>query len=253
MNTLKKILGILLALTLLASSALAQEIFVFGTSEQGRELTCVRLGEENAEKSLLITFAVHGFEGAYDRDGQVLVDMASRLIAYFDANPRELCGYALYVVPCVNPDGLAEGTTEDGFGRANANGIDINRDFPAKWKQLSTARYRTGDAPFATAEARAIRDLVETIQPTYGVDVHGWIHGVYGSRDLAKAFQKSFGFSKRREYQSGGKLSQWLEEVTEAAVLIELPRKPTRENYLEANTENLIEGLTWWFSQSVKK
>ena len=245
----KKLLSLLLAVLCLPLCAFAQESFVFGHSEMGRELRCVRIGDAEAEKSLLITFAVHGFEGAYDHDGQVLVDMANLLIAHYDAHPDELCGHALYVVPCVNPDGLLEGTTEDGFGRMNASSIDINRDFPVKWTAMHSARYRTGDAPFATAEARAIRDLVEKIKPNYGVDVHGWIHGVYGSKDLAKVFQQSFGFSKRRTYQSGGKLSQWLEEQLEAAVLIELPRKPTREGYLEKNTENLIEGLNRWFSR----
>ena len=246
---MKRFLCAVLLAALLPTMAIGQESFVFGHSEMGRELVCVRIGDEAAEKSLLITFGVHGFEGAYDRDGQMLADIAQLVIGHYDAYPEELCGHALYVVPCVNPDGLAEGTTEDGFGRMNANAIDINRDFPAKWKPMNSARYRTGDAPFATAEARAIRDLVETIRPTYGVDVHGWIHGVYGSRDLAKVFQKSFGFSKRREYQSGGKLSQWMEEVMEAAVLIELPRKPTREGYAEANADNLIEGLNLWFSR----
>jgi len=246
---LKRFLCAVLLAALLPTMAIGQESFVFGYSEMGRELVCVRIGDEVAEKSLLITFGVHGFEGAYDRDGQMLADIAQLVIGHYDAYPEELCGHALYVVPCMNPDGLAEGTTEDGFGRMNANAIDINRDFPAKWKPMNSARYRTGDAPFATAEARAIRDLVETIRPTYGVDVHGWIHGVYGSRDLAKVFQKSFGFSKRREYQSGGKLSQWMEEVMEAAVLIELPRKPAREGYAEANADNLIEGLNLWFSR----
>ena len=249
MSLLKRMLAFALIFAALGTGAQAQERFVFGHSERGRELSCVRIGDENAEKSLLITFAVHGFEGAYDHDGQVLVDIAERLIAHYDANPSDLCGHALYVVPCVNPDGLLDGTTEDGFGRMNASSIDINRDFPAKWKPMNSARYRTGDAPFATAEARAIRDLVERIHPTYGVDVHGWIHGVYGSKDLAKAFQKSFGFSQRRAYQSGGKLSQWLETQLEAAVLIELPRKPTREGYIEQNTDNLIEGLNFWFSR----
>lgn len=246
---LKRIVALVLALAALPLAGMAQERFVFGHSELGRELVCVRLGEENAEKSLLMTFAVHGFEGAYDRDGQVLVKIANLVTEHYEAHPEDLNGHALYVVPCVNPDGLAEGTTEDGFGRMNAKAIDINRDFPTGWKPMQSARYRTGDAPFATAEARAIRDLVQELQPSYGVDVHGWIHGVYGSKELAKAFQRSFGFSKRRQYQSGGKLSQWMEEQMEAAVLIELPRKPSREGYVEANAQNLIEGLNAWFAR----
>lgn len=246
---MKRILALLLVLAVLPVGAFAQDSFVFGHSEMGRELVCVRLGDADAEKSMLLTFAVHGFEGAYAQDGQVLVEIARQVIAHYETKPQDLCGHALYVVPCVNPDGLAEGTTEDGFGRMNAREIDINRDFPVRWKPMNTDRYRTGDAPFATAEARAIRDLVETVKPSWGVDVHGWIHGVYGSKALAKVFQQSFGFSERRSYQSGGKLSQWLEEQLEAAVLIELPHKPARAGYIEQNAGKLIDGLNRWFAR----
>lgn len=233
---------------LLMGGACAEERFVFGTSELGRDLVCVRLGEEHAEKSMLMTFAVHGFEDAYDHDGQVLVEIAEALIAHYGANPDGLNGHALYIVPCVNPDGLLEGETKNGFGRANASGIDINRDFPARWKQYKNARNRTGDAPFASAEARAIRDLAETIQPAWGVDVHGWIECVYGTRALARPFMDAFrvGYAS---YQTGGKLSQWLALTAEEAVLVELPRKPSREGYVQDCTQKLIAALDAWFAR----
>ena len=241
-----KWLAMLLCL-LMMGSACAEERFVFGQSEMGRDLTCVRLGDEAAEKSLLMTFAVHGFEDAYDHDGQLLVEIAELLIAHYDADPSGLNGHTLYIVPCVNPDGLLDGTTRNGFGRANANGIDINRDFSARWQKFTNGRNQTGDKPFASAEARAIRDLVEQIQPAWGVDVHGWIECVYGTRSLARPFMDAFDV-KYADYITGGKLSQWLAKNAEAAVLVELPRNPGGQEYVQDCAQKLIAGLDAWFA-----
>ena len=240
-----KCLILLLCLLMMGGAA---EAFVFGQSEMGRDLVCVQLGDKGAEQAMLMTFAVHGFEDAYDHDGELLVQIADGLIAYYQAHPDSLNGHALYIVPCVNPDGLADGTTKDGFGRANASGVDINRDFPAEWKRYKNARNRTGEEPFASAEARALRDLTEMIQPAWGVDVHGWIECVYGTRELAQPFMDAFGVDHAK-YQSGGKLSQWLEERTEGAVLVELPRRPGREGYVQDCTQKLIAALDAWFAR----
>lgn len=241
-----KWLAVLLCL-LMAGSACAQEHFVFGQSEMGRDLTCVRLGDEAAEKSLLMTFAIHGFEDDYDHDGWVLVEIAEKVIAHYEADASGLNGHALYIVPCLNPDGLLEGTTRNGFGRGNANGIDINRDFSVRWKKYTNGRNRTGSAPFASAEARAVRDLVEQIQPAWGVDVHGWIECVYGTRNLASPFMDAFDVDYA-SYITGGKLSQWLAKQCEAAVLVELPRNPSQEGYVQDCAQKLIAALDAWFS-----
>ena len=244
---MKRWIMLVLALLCLPLWAQAEHRFVYGKSELGRDLVCVRTGQEDG-KAFLMTFAVHGFEDAEDHDGRYLVQIAERVIAHFDQHPEDLMGHALCVVPCVNPDGAEEGTSKQGFGRANANGIDINRDFPEKWTYKTTARYRTGDAPFATAEARALRDLVQAIRPAWAADVHGWINRVYGDRALAKCFRSAFGF-KYHNYSGGGMLSQWMGTQTEAAVLVELPDRPGREGYVEKNAQKLIEALKMWFAQ----
>ena len=247
---MKRVVICLVLLALLPSLAFAQERFVFGHSEMGRALECVRVGDEDAPKSMLMTFAVHGFEDAEDHDGRYLVEIAEKLIAHYDENPQDLCGHALYVVPCVNPDGLEEGKSKDGFGRANVNGLDINRDFPEKWTKKTTARYRTGAEPFATAEARAVRDLTQKVQPAWAADVHGWINRVYGTKELAQCFTQAFGF-KHRNYSGGGMLAQWMQTQTEAAVLVELPDRPGREGYVDRNAAKLIEALNRWFAAQV--
>lgn len=254
---MKRILFFLLSLALLTACTTAlceeaslYEAFTYGTSVQGRELICHRIGDPEASRSFLMVFAIHGFEDSFKRDGQVLTEIAELMIEHYRANAGQLNDYVLYIVPCANPDGQTEGKSQDGFGRCNADGIDINRDFPVEWKRMTSSRYRTGDEPFTSVEACALRDLALSLSPTYGADVHGWINRVYGDEALSAPFMEAFGF-KHHEYKSGGKLSQWLDEITQGAILIELPDSARSEGFVQTSAQQLIAGLDAWMNSSV--
>ncbi len=245
----------ILLLVCIAASALAQqsqnlyEAFIYGTSVQGRLLTCHRIGDPNASRSILMVFSIHGFEDSFKQDGRVLSEIANLMIEHYRADPSLLGDAVLYIVPCANPDGQEAGKSEDGFGRCNADGIDINRDFPVGWKKMTSSRYRTGAEPFSTPEAKALRYLVETVKPTYGVDVHGWIDRVYGTSDMAQPFMDAFGFPYA-EYTSGGKLSQWMEEQMQAAVLVELPDNARSDGFSADCANKLIVAVDAWLLQT---
>jgi len=242
---MKKVVSLLIMISLLlfACPAFSEqppyEQFVYGTSEQGRDLVCCKVGTGESGKSLLMIFELHGYEDKYDRDGQVLTDIAYEILDHYAADTPS---FTLYVVPSANPDGLIAGKSKNGFGRCNANGIDINRDFPVGWTRKTTARYKTGKAPFASAEAAAIRDLVGLIAPTYGADVHGWLGCIYGTKSMAAPFIEAFGFSWYAD-GAGGKCSMWLETVCEAAVLIELPDNIRDEGYVASAAAGLIQAI----------
>lgn len=248
-----KIKGMLCLLILLWSFAAgAEEMprqFVYGTSEMGKELVCHVIGDENAERSLLMIFGVHGFEDDYPRDGQVLRLIAEEVIAHYEAAPDTLADCCLYVVPSANPDGLLDGKTQNGFGRCNAKGLDINRDFPVNWKKRTDDRNKTGDEPFSTAEARAIRSLVEQVTPTWAMDVHGWINASYGDGAMARTFAKPFKFTVKQPV-SGGMLCSWLSTVTEEAIMLELPFSPNEGRYVRENSQRLIEGIDAWVEEN---
>ena len=246
---MKRILTVVLCLVLCTVACCAAgeeaelyEVFSYGQSVQERELLCHRIGDPEAPNSFLWVFAIHGFEDNFKRDGQVLTQIAGLMIDHYREKADQLGDYVLYIVPAANPDGQEAGKSQDGFGRCNADGIDINRDFPVGWKRMTTSRYLTGKEPFASAEAQALKTLVESIHPTYGADVHGWINRVYGSSELAQPFMEAFGF-KYWEYRSGGMLSQWLAEETEGSLLIELPDNARAEGFAEDCAQKLIQGL----------
>lgn len=219
--------------------------FIYGQSELGRDLICHRVGKADADKSLLMVFGVHGFEDAFDRDGEVLKMIAQRIMAHYEENADDLRSFCLYVIPSANPDGLLEGTTKDGFGRCNANGIDINRDFSSDWSKQTYSRNRTGKTPFSTAEARAIRDLVERVKPDYAMDVHGWCELSFGNGKMAKIFAEPFDFEVRR-LCGGGMLCAWLNTVTQESMMLELPPEPDKEEYVATTSARLIEGVNAW-------
>ncbi len=230
-----------------ASKSVQHTQFVYGQSELGRDLVCHRVGMADAEKSILLVFGVHGFEDAFDRDGEVLALIAERIIAHYEENGDELLSFCLYVVPSANPDGLLEGTMTDGFGRCNANGIDINRDFSVDWSKQTLDRTRTGEKPFSTAEARAIRSLVETVKPDYAMDVHGWCKLSFGNGKMAKLVAEPFGFEVKR-LCGGGMLCAWLNKVTDEGMMIELPPEPNKEAYVTETSAGLIEGINAWMA-----
>ena len=243
-RTLCLLLSLLCTLTAGAEETPRRQ-FVYGTSEMGKELICHVVGDETAKRSLLMIFGVHGFEDDYPHDGQVLRLIAEEVIAHYAAAPEKLADCCLYIVPTANPDGLQDGKTQNGFGRCNANGLDINRDFPVNWKKRTDDRNRTGDEPFSTAEARAIRDLVERIKPTWAMDVHGWINASYGDGAMARTFARPFRFTVKQPV-SGGMLCSWLSTVTEEAIMLELPFSPNEGRYVKDNSQRLITGIDAW-------
>ena len=229
-----------------ADSVLSE--ITYGSSENGRPLVCFRVGQSDASHALLLIFGVHGFEDAYDRDGEVLRLIAHRVIDAFAASVHTLGDYALYVVPCANPDGLIDGKSSNGYGRCNARGIDVNRDFPVNWSEQYRSRIQTGSEPFSTAEARAIRDLVTALSPACAVDVHGWLSSVYGEGPFSSLLAEAFGLNIRA-VRSGGTLVQWLKTAAEEAVLLELPHQPNSSAYVDVNSEKLIASIRSYCAQ----
>jgi protein MpaA len=78
----------------------------------------------------------------------------------------------LWVVPTINPDGVAANT------RGNAHGVDLNRNFGYDWAPLSGGEY-SGTGPLSEPESRAATRLIRRIQP----DVTIWFHQPFGIVD----------------------------------------------------------------------
>jgi protein MpaA len=133
---------------------------VIGHSVRGRPLIATVKGDPHAADRFLVVGCVHGDEPAGIR-------VARRLLA--SAQPRDA---ALWVLPTLNPDGVAAGT------RGNAHHVDLNRNFPFAWRALGGLEY-SGPHPLSEPEARAAERLVRRIEP----DVTIWFHQPFGLVD----------------------------------------------------------------------
>ena len=239
---MRRRLVILAALVLLftfGASAETGEKTVYGYSGEGRELVAWRYGD--GEHVLVMCFAIHGFEDKWDRDSHALVYSAEKLRAYLEtSNLPDLHNWTVYVLPCLNPDGLYSGWTNNGPGRCtttyfdesgrlvSGRGIDMNRCFPAMFRQLDSSRNFNGSSPMACREARALAEFLTGVKggkTNVLVDVHGWLEQtITTSPRLLTAVQSQFPDNRITEYNGGnGYLIRYAYTMGYESCLLELP------------------------------
>jgi protein MpaA len=146
----------------LPSPALAERVEV-GRSADGRTIVASRMGDRDAPRKALVVGSIHGDE----RGGLAVTRELRRRWA------RRLNGVEVWVVDTFNPDGLRRGT------RQNARGVDLNRNFPYRWRMNGRrgSRYWGGPRPLSEPESRAIRRLVLQLRPAVTV----WYHQPWGA------------------------------------------------------------------------
>src|SRR2546430_1561676 len=154
MRRLALVLGVaaLLFLSSGAAAARARRI-VLGRSVDGRPIVAAELGNPASARKVLVVGALHGNEPA----GIAIADLLISRPA--------LAGVDLWVVPSFNPDGVAAGT------RGNAHGVDLNRNFPWRWRPLSGVYY-SGPHPLSEPESRLAAKLILRLRPMVTI----WFH-----------------------------------------------------------------------------
>jgi hypothetical protein len=122
--------------------------FTIGHSVQGHAIEALRIGE--GPRSIVLVGSIHGSEG----NTTILVNsLVEHLTANLHLFPPDI---SVYLIPTLNPDGLAAGT------RYNANGVDLNRNWDTPNWQADTydaAGRRAGGGgahPFSEPETAAM-------------------------------------------------------------------------------------------------
>lgn len=151
-----------------------------GTTYDNRRIYSLRFGPADYSHSYVLTASIHGRE--YINTALLLSfadELASRLA---ELNQNKL---AFFLLPMLNPDGVAismEGSSgltnrilEKGVShmlhtsltrhkrwKANACGVDLNRNFPSGWRPAGSAGafFYSGEAPADARETRALMNYM---------------------------------------------------------------------------------------------
>ena len=127
-------------------------------SVQDRPIAVHRRGSADAARRVLVVGSVHG-----DEPGGKAVTRALM-------RTRPPTGTAIYVVHDLNPDGARRGT------RQNARGVDLNRNFPHRWRGGARGRFWPGPRSGSEPETKYAMSLTRDIEPHVTV----WLHQPYG-------------------------------------------------------------------------
>ena len=196
---------------------------VIGYSVEGRPLTVHRFGHGPHQR-----FILAGIHGGYEWNTVLL---AERLLGVLQRGeisaPDEV---TLFLLPNLNPDGYAR---DKGYqGRANARGVDLNRNFPWNWAIdwdrrgcWNYAPITAGPAPLSEPETQALaaflhrpdvhpEALVSYHSAALGIFPAGWPHELHPpSVALARTLALATGYRyPPRDYgcQLTGQLVDWV-------------------------------------------
>ena len=162
---------------LLAVAAVAAAAHLVGHSVQGRRIVAYEVGDPAAARKVLVVGCLHGNECA----GIAVVNRLRRL------GPLE--GVDLWLVPDANPDGHRART------RGNAHGVDLNRNFPHRWKRLRGLFY-SRPRPASEPETRALMGLIRQVRPAVTIWFHQHLNMVVltrGNPGLERRFARLAG------------------------------------------------------------
>jgi protein MpaA len=204
---------------------------IIGHSFDGRPIYAMELGARSPQRTLLVVGCIHGDESAG-------IAIARRLST---AQPPPAT--SLWIIPDLNPDGVAADT------RQNSRGVDLNRNFPWHWRPLGIRgdpQY-SGARPLSELEARAAYQLIERIRPQITI----WFHQPEAVVDLSggnpqieRRFAKLVDLPARRLTRYPGSAINW--ENTHlphsTAFDVELPRG-TLSNTAVARYTNAVDTL----------
>ena len=203
----------LLSLSLLlagsAASGTGARRVVLGRSLEGRPIVAYELGNPTSSRKVLVVGCLHGNECA----GIAILDRLRRLGA--------LAGTDLWLLRDANPDG------HDAGRRGNARSVDLNRNFPWRWRPIGGVYY-SGAGPASEPETRIATSLIRRLRPKVTIWFHQHLSMVVltaGDLALQRRFARLTGLQAGRLPSYPGTATGWSNATLPGttAFVVELP------------------------------
>lgn len=148
---------------------------IVGRSVENRPIMARVYGD--GEDVILLMAGIHGSEAAG-------VPILERLGDELMLRPELLVGRTVVLIPQVNPDGVKTGK------RRNANGVDLNRNFPA---DNFDGKERNGSEPLSQPESRVVLAQIKRYAPSRIVTYHQPLACVDYDGEGAEAIAEAMG------------------------------------------------------------
>ena len=193
-------------------AASAEPWETIGRSGEGRPIQALRVGSPRARVKVLVVGSVHGNE------------LAGRAVIERLRGARPPRGTALWLVRDANPDGAAAGS------RHNAAGVDLNRNFPFRWRPQDGV-YESGPGPASEPETQAMQRFIERERPRVTLWYHQALRIVVrsdGDPALERLYSRASGLPRKRLPGYHGTATSWQnsEHPDDSAFVVELPGGP---------------------------
>lgn len=140
------------------------QLFEIGKSKEGRSIKCIQTGKSDSKKMIMVLSRQHPPEVSGWLGMKAFVE---RLFEEDKLAKKFIGEYKIFIIPCVNPDGV-----DNGHWRHGAGGIDLNRDWEA----------------FKQPETRAVRGFMQEQTKNEGkfifaIDFHSTFEDIYYTID----------------------------------------------------------------------
>ena len=183
---------------------------VIGRSVQGRPMRVRVVESPPVRRDVLVVGCVHGDECAG-------LAITRRLLR---ATPPP--GVALWVLELANPDGTARRT------RQNARGVDLNRNFPYRWRPLPRGTFHSGRRPLSEPESRALHRFLGLLAPDISIWYHqraNLVDASGGDPRIERRYARLVGMRYVGFARPPGSITSWQNRAypEDAAFVVELP------------------------------
>ena len=152
-------------------------------------------------------------------------------------------GVDLWLIPDMNPDGVAAHTRE------NARGVDLNRNFPWDWQKPARQAWSyTPHGPLSEPESRAVYRLLLRLKPKLVIWYHqalGVVDESGGSVGLERFYSSLVHLPFKRLTRYPGSGTSWVDHhfPGSTSFVVELPpRVKPRTSILNADAVDRLAG-----------